>query len=89
MAAAKTRQPVMGRLFWDPTHPSPWMSFPNITAYRNWAKDIRKARPGTKTEYAYYDMVWTADAMLSSVQWDAKEQAAYDALNAANGLMSA
>ena len=65
---------VMGRLFWDPTHPSPWMSFRNITTYRTWATAVRKARPGTKTEYAFYDRVWTADAMLRKIQRDREEE---------------
>lgn len=75
MAARKTpRRHVIGRLYWDSKHPSPWMSFANITEYRNWARDIRKARPGTKTEYSYYDFCWTADAMLRNVQRDAEDR---------------
>lgn len=70
MAATKNHTRVIGRLFWDPTHPSPWMTFPHKAAYEKWARAIRKARPGTKTEFDYIDMVWTADSMLQSVQTD-------------------
>lgn len=59
---------VAGRLFWDADHPSPWMSFPNITAFRAWRAEIWKARPDTKTESIYIDLIWTADRMLSSVR---------------------
>jgi hypothetical protein len=76
MSTTKTpHAPVIGRLYWDATHPSPWMSFPHKTAFHRWTTEVRKARPGTKTEFAYYDLVWTADAMLSSIQWDAAEDA--------------
>jgi hypothetical protein len=49
------------------------MTFPSLTAHRHWARDIRKARPGTKTEWHYIDMVWTADRMLRQVQRDREE----------------
>lgn len=64
---------VMGRIHWDTKHSSPWMSFPNITAFRKWTTAVRKARPGVKTEYAYYDMVWKADSMLRKLEREAKE----------------
>ena len=73
MAATKSHSRVIGRLFWDPTHPSPWMTFDHKTAYQKWATAIRKARPGTRTEFAYIDLVWTADAMLAQVQQDREE----------------
>lgn len=59
---------VIGRMFWDDKHPSPWVSFPNRTAYTRWARDVRKALPGTKTEYAYCDWVHTADSLLAAAQ---------------------
>lgn len=43
---------VLGRLYWDAAHPSPWVIFKNITEYRTWAAEVRKARPGTKTEHS-------------------------------------
>lgn len=64
---------VVGRLYWDPTHPSPWMTFYSKTEYGKWATAIRKARPGTKTEFEYIDLVWTGDAMLSHVQRQREE----------------
>lgn len=64
---------VIGRLFWDASHPSPWMTFENITAFRKWTTAVRKARPGTKTEWHYIDAIWSADAMLRTIQWDAAE----------------
>ncbi len=73
MSATKKRDRVIGRLYWDPTHPSPWMTFAHKTDYQKWATAVRKARPGTKTEWDYIDLCWTADAMLKSIQWDAKE----------------
>jgi len=66
MAAKKDR--VIGRLFWDADHPSPWMTFDHKTAFHKWAAEVRKVRPGTKTEWDYIDLVWTADAMLRSIQ---------------------
>jgi hypothetical protein len=74
MAATKNHTPVMGRLLWDASHPSPWMSFEHVTAFRKWSAAIRKSRPGTKTEWAYYDMVWTADMMLRHVQHEVEER---------------
>ena len=61
---------VVGRFFWDKAceRPTPWMSFPNITAYRKWLRDVRKARPGTKGEFGYVDSIWTAQAMLENVR---------------------
>lgn len=56
---------VMGRLFWNPTHPSPWVLFRNITEYRKWAADVRKVRPGTKTEYIV-NIHWTPAQLLAS-----------------------
>lgn len=73
MAATKTSQPVMGRIHWDKKHTSPWMTFDGITAFRKWTTAVRKARPGVKTEYAFYDLVWTADAMLRKLQHEAEE----------------
>jgi hypothetical protein len=64
---------VMGRLFWDTSHPSPWMLFRNITEYRRWATEIRKARPGTKTEYLV-NIHWTPESMLRSVQETARTE---------------
>ena len=55
---------VVGRLFWDAEHPSPWVSFPHVTAYRRWARDVRRARPGTRTEYAYVGSVHSAASLL-------------------------
>lgn len=46
---------VIGRLHWDNRHSSPWVSFQGITEYRQWARDVRKALPGTKTDYRYLD----------------------------------
>jgi len=71
------RRPVIGRLFWGPDqqHPSPWMSFTSLTAFRTWSREVRRARPGTKTEMAYLDR-WTAEAMLAHVQTEAKKQEA-------------
>jgi hypothetical protein len=54
---------VMGRLLWNPTHPSPWVLFRNITEYRKWATAVRKARPGTKTDYLV-NIHWTPDQLL-------------------------
>jgi hypothetical protein len=76
MAATKKQDKVIGRLYWDANHPSPWMTFDHKTAYQKWATAIRKSRPGTKTEFAYIDLLWTADAMLRSVQRDAEDLAA-------------
>lgn len=70
---AGPRRVVIGRLFWGPgkEHPSPWMSFTSLTAYRKWAREVRRARPGMKTEMAYLDLIWTAEAMLVEVQEEA------------------
>jgi hypothetical protein len=77
MATPKTPHArVIGRLFWDASHPSPWMTFDHKTAFHRWAAEVRKARPGTKTEWHYIDLVWTADAMLRQIQQDAKDLAA-------------
>jgi len=76
MAATKNRTRVIGRLFWDASHPSPWMTFDSKTAHQKWATAVRKARPGTKTEWYYIDLCWTADAMLRRVQQDAEDLAA-------------
>ncbi len=57
---------LVGRLYWDADHPSPWVTFPHVTAYRRWARDVRRARPGTRTEYEMVETCgWTADALLA------------------------
>lgn len=55
---------VVGRLYWNAVHPSPWVSFEDLTAYRTWASAIRMAVPGTRTEYRYIDWPHTADNLL-------------------------
>lgn len=55
---------VVGRLYWNAVHPSPWVTFEDITAYRTWASEIRMAVPGTRTEYRYIDWPQTADNLL-------------------------
>lgn len=64
---------VMGRLYWDPTHPSPWVSFEGITAYRNWATEVRQALPGIRTELGYLDYSHTADSLLHAARDKAEE----------------
>lgn len=59
---------VVGRFYWDATHPTPWVSFRNITAYREWARGVRKALPGTKCEWNYVDLVHTSDSLLRAAQ---------------------
>lgn len=56
---------VLGRLFWDASHPSPWVIFRNITEYRQWAASVRKVRPGTKTEHLV-NIHWTPERLLAS-----------------------
>lgn len=53
--AANRPMTIIGRLHWDNRHASPWVSFQGITEYRQWAHDVRAARPGTKTDYRYLD----------------------------------
>lgn len=60
---------VAGRLVWSPGFPGPWVGFRNVTEYRTWARDIRKARPGTKTE-VNMNIGWTAEALLAQVRRD-------------------
>lgn len=63
---SKPRGFVIGRLFWDAEHPSPWATFRNITEYRRWARDVRKVRPGTKTEYQLLESCgWNAERLLA------------------------
>lgn len=76
VADTKKRDRVIGRIHWDAKHTSPWMTFDHITAFRKWTTAVRKARPGVKTEYAYINLTWTADAMLRHLEWEAKEQSA-------------
>lgn len=63
---------VLGRLFWDASHPSPWVIFRNITEYRSWATNVRKVRPGTKTEYLV-NIHWTAEQLLRSAATSHRE----------------
>jgi hypothetical protein len=68
---------VIGRFHWGAnspddnfTYPSPWVSFPNQTAYRKWATAMRKVRPKdntgkrTKFEMAYVDLIHSPDSLL-------------------------
>lgn len=65
---------VVGRFFWGPNNPTPWVSFDNITRYREWARDMRKAYPTDlvgkrpKSEYMYVDYIWTASGLLDATQ---------------------
>lgn len=64
---AKETQHVIGRIRWTENGTSPWVEFPSITAYRAWARDVRKARPGTKTEYEYFGHM-SAEYLLESAR---------------------
>lgn len=55
---------VVGRLYWNAVHPSPWVSFEDNAAYSAWAAEVQKAVPGTRTEYRYVDWTQTADSLL-------------------------
>ena len=58
---------VIGRIAWDKEakYWSPWVSFPNITAYRRWARDMRKVMGfRAKAQYEYVDLGWTAEGLL-------------------------
>lgn len=70
--APHTPPRVIGRAFWDPTHPTPWVSFDGITAYNRWAADMRKELPGLKTEYARLDWI-SPDTLLRSAARKAAE----------------
>ena len=59
---------IIGRLFWDGEHPSPWVSFRTVTEYRTWARDIRRALPGTKTQYAYVDWIHNSRTLLAAAR---------------------
>jgi hypothetical protein len=66
---------VLGRLYWDASHPSPWVIFKNITEYRRWAAEVRRARPGTKCEYVmniHHNPAW----LLACVRGKAHEEMA-------------
>lgn len=59
---------VIGRICWDKEgrYPTPWVSFKNVTEYRKWTRDMRKAIGfPAKSEYALVDSVWTAAGLLN------------------------
>lgn len=59
---------VIGRVRWQTSNHSPWVSFDGITAYRKWIADIRRELPGIKTEYAHVDWTHTADSIVSTAR---------------------
>jgi hypothetical protein len=65
---------AIGRLFWTSTitgrddYPSPWVEFPNKTAFEKWRRDVRKARPGTKTEWAYLNLYGGPERLLEGAR---------------------
>lgn len=59
---------LAGRLHWDAEHTSPWVQFRTMTEYRSWAADIRRVRPGTRTEYTWVGWVHSAGSLLQSAQ---------------------
>lgn len=65
-AAQFEKVAYIGRLFWDKDreYPSPWVPFRTISEYRQWGRDLRKVRPGTKTECIYVSPGWTAAGLL-------------------------
>lgn len=65
---------LAGRLFWDPAHPSPWVQFRTITEYHSWAADVRRALPGTRTEYTWVGWAHTPGSLLRSAQDKAAQQ---------------
>jgi hypothetical protein len=65
---------VLGRLYWDPTHPSPWAVFRNETEYNKWATAVRKVRPGTKTERCLNTGWWDPARLLRSAESKAKSE---------------
>lgn len=56
---------VIGRAYWTPDNPSPWVSFPGISSYRFWGADVRRFLPRLRTEMVYLDHVHTAASLLS------------------------
>lgn len=58
---------VVGRIWWDKKHPSPWMTFKHKTAYIEWFRKMRKVRPDIvpRYDYAFVD-TWTPEAMLQA-----------------------
>lgn len=69
----RKQQAVIGRIRWSEQGTSPWVKFRNITEYRAWGRELRKIRPGTKTEYEFFGHM-TAEYLLES----AREQAALE-----------
>jgi hypothetical protein len=54
----------VGRLFWDPDHPSPWVEFGSQRDFEVWRADIRRALPGTQTELNLVGATHTAASLL-------------------------
>jgi len=66
----RRRGEVLGRAHWDAKHRTNWMLFEGITAYRTWARDLRKARPEVKCEYAMLSIPGPA-TLLAGAQAEA------------------
>lgn len=65
---------VLGRVLWTRKNQSGWMLFPGITAYRTWAKEMRRLRPEVKTEYTYLSSPGP-EYMLSNARSEAEYRA--------------
>lgn len=66
-------QSVIGRFEWSPGRYTPWVQFDSITQFRQWARDIRSARPGTKVSMAYLGL-HTPASLLSSAKHDGQRK---------------
>lgn len=64
---------VLGKVHWDEKHDSNWMLFDNITSYREWAKEMRKARPEVRCEYAMLSTPGP-ETMLANARAEAEER---------------
>lgn len=59
---------VIGRAHWGNGYSSGWVLFAGVKEFREWSREIVRARPGATTEYAYCDYPLNATAVLRAAR---------------------
>lgn len=55
----------IGRLFWDPDHPSPWVEFGSKRDFEVWRAQIRREMPNAHTEYEVVSAIHGPASLLA------------------------
>lgn len=64
----------IGRLFWDADRASPWVEFDSKRDFEIWRANIRRALPGTQTEYEIVGAIHNPASLLTHAKDTGRNQ---------------